>query len=250
MKTIEEKAKAYDEIIERAKGDYTAYKKVGDIAGMDAVVSIFPELAEPKDERIMRALDDIMGLSKAWKIAEKYGLTAGDIRRWLKKQKEQATDESDKIAAAYQLGRSDERKQKEIQMPNSTELIEMWHDEEAMLKEKDFRGDEWRLAYNAFMGGFAKGTCVKFEKQKEQKPAEWSEEDESILNNITAYGYLNIDDLEWLKDLPNRFSLRLHWKPSEEQMNRLSSTIAKLRNDGFDYMAENLESIRDGLKKL
>ena len=60
--------------------------------------------------------------------------------------------------------------QKEAPMPNSTELIEMWHDEKAMLKEKDFRGDEWRLAYNAFMDGFARGTCVKFEKQKEQKP--------------------------------------------------------------------------------
>ena len=60
-------------------------------------------------------------------------------------------------------------KQKEISMPNSTELIEMWHKEKEMLKEKDFRGDEWRLAYNAFMDGFARGTCAKFEKLKEQK---------------------------------------------------------------------------------
>ena len=59
--------------------------------------------------------------------------------------------------------------QKELcKMPNSTELIEMWHKAKAILKEKDFRGDEWRLAQNAFMDGFARGTCVKFEKQKEQ----------------------------------------------------------------------------------
>ena len=61
---------------------------------------------------------------------------------------------------------------KEIPMPDSTELIEMWDAEKAMLQEKDFQGDTWRIAYNAFMDGFARGTCVKFEKQKEQKPAE------------------------------------------------------------------------------
>ena len=244
--TTEEKAKAYDEALERAKRRYDCNPSDGYVGYANQIIEeIFPQLCESEDERMRKMLIERVRTATEWTIGLRDLILA-----WLEKQKEQVTDESDKIAAAYQLGRSDERKQKEIQMPNSTELIEMWHDEEAMLKEKDFRGDEWRLAYNAFMGGFAKGTCVKFEKQKEQKPAEWSEEDESILNNITAYGYLNIDDLEWLKDLPNRFSLRLHWKPSEEQMNRLSSTIAKLRNDGFDYMAENLESIRDGLKKL
>jgi hypothetical protein len=42
-------------------------------------------------------------------------------------------------------------------MPDSTELIALWEETEAMLKEKDFRGDAWRLAYNAFLEGFAKG---------------------------------------------------------------------------------------------
>ena len=42
-------------------------------------------------------------------------------------------------------------------MPDSTELIAMWEKTEAMLKEKDFRDDAWRLAYNAFLEGFAKG---------------------------------------------------------------------------------------------
>jgi hypothetical protein len=51
---------------------------------------------------------------------------------------------------------------KQMPMPNSTELIAMWSEEEAMLKEKDFRGDEWRLAQNAFLDGFAKGTTIDY----------------------------------------------------------------------------------------
>jgi len=42
-------------------------------------------------------------------------------------------------------------------LPNSTELITKWEETKAMLEEKDFRGDAWRLAYNAFLEGFAKG---------------------------------------------------------------------------------------------
>ena len=50
-------------------------------------------------------------------------------------------------------------------MPNSTQLIELWHEDKEMLKEKDFRGDQWRLAYNAFMCGFGRGIAVKKQEQ-------------------------------------------------------------------------------------
>ena len=36
-----------------------------------------------------------------------------------------------------------------------------------MLKEKDFRDDPWRLAYNAFMCGFGRGIAVKKQEQTE-----------------------------------------------------------------------------------
>ena len=45
-------------------------------------------------------------------------------------------------------------------MPDSTKLIELWHEDKEMLKEKDFRNDPWRLAYNAFMCGFGRGIAV------------------------------------------------------------------------------------------
>ena len=45
-----------------------------------------------------------------------------------------------------------------VEYPTSTEMIAEWENNELpMLREKDFRGDAERMAYNAFMDGFAKG---------------------------------------------------------------------------------------------
>ena len=71
------------------------------------------------------------------------------------------------------------KKQKEQNMPDSTELIERWEAEKEILKEKDFRDDKWRLAQNAFMDGFAYGCSIKqkekvveFDHFKEEEPQE------------------------------------------------------------------------------
>lgn len=57
--------------------------------------------------------------------------------------------------------------QQEQPMPDSTKLIELWHEDKEMLKEKDFRDDPWRLAYNAFMCGFGRGIAVNKQEQLE-----------------------------------------------------------------------------------
>ena len=169
---------------------------------------IFPELAESEDERTRKEILNFILYKVGYKVNEE---TEHRWVAWLEKQKE-------------------------VDMPDSTRLIEQWEAEKKMLEEKDFRGDEWRLAYNAFMDGFARGTCVKSEKQKEQKPAdkcegcnnydacvtcvngdcwahiydgakpaEWSEEDEKVLNSIikaTEEGrLLSLIQLHWLKSL-------------------------------------------------
>ena len=74
------------------------------------------------------------------------------------------------------------------------------------------------------------------EKQKEQKPSEWSDEDKDMLNSCISsieeakenrYAYKETDgdtsydhEIAWLKSLRNRVGkefLQPHWKPSEEQ---------------------------------
>ena len=61
------------------------------------------------------------------------------------------------------------------------------------------------------------------EKQKEQKPAEWSEEDEKYLNRVINLWVNDFgedsDTVKWLK------SLRPSWKPSEEQMEAFKGYI-------------------------
>ena len=42
---------------------------------------------------------------------------------------------------------------------DSTELIAAWNERKEILKEKDFRNDQWRLAFNAFLEGYSVGIC-------------------------------------------------------------------------------------------
>ena len=49
----------------------------------------FPELRESEDERVRKAIDEILKLDEAWQIAGNYGLTVVNIRKYLEKQKEQ-----------------------------------------------------------------------------------------------------------------------------------------------------------------
>ena len=89
------------------------------------------------------------------------------------------------------------------------------------------------------------------EKQKEQKPAEWSEEDErnkdAIIDAITVQYSPGIRDnlTNWLKSLRPQ----PHWKPSEEQMKHLERCFSH----GHTQQLPNqhvLESLYNDLKKL
>ena len=89
-------------------------------------------------------------------------------------------------------------------------------------------------------------------KQKEQKPAEWSEEDKKMLERIIERGQsqtqlfgtgLTPEQVSWLK------SLRPSWKPSEEQMDAIDRCVDYLaESDNED--AEIMESLQEQLKKL
>ena len=105
----------------------------------------------------------------------------------------------------------------------------------------------------------AKSKCIPcdaeiayLERLKEQKPAEWSKEDEKCckiallaLNDHP----LNQDELKtfnWLRALKSRFG----WKPSEEQMDDLFTAEAILRDVGYDIMAGRIAALNEQLKKL
>ena len=75
MKTLEEKAKAYDEALEMAKDFYKANQKLGEMEENDMLSDIFPELKESKeseDKRIRKAiLNEITLLEKECVVEER-----------------------------------------------------------------------------------------------------------------------------------------------------------------------------------
>lgn len=86
------------------------------------------------------------------------------------------------------------------------------------------------------------------EKQKEQKPAEWSEEDEKQLNDIISL----LPDLTirhaWLLDIKRRLKSlhpQPHWKPSEGQMEALDNARFCKSYDWseLDLLYNDLESL-------
>lgn len=88
-----------------------------------------------------------------------------------------------------------------------------------------------------------------------QPKQEWSEEDEAMrsdtLDSLRRYqlsmpNYQVELQMRWLKSLRPQ----PHWKPSEEQMDRLVSIVAALRKDDCDDMADFLAEIYHGLEKL
>lgn len=94
---------------------------------------------------------------------------------------------------------------------------------------------------------------VWLEKQKEQKPVEWSEEDEKdmahiirILDDSYVYGTHDLSKTDH-ENLVNKLkSLRPSWKPSEEQINALYDILHPA--DTVNRPA--LESLYEQLKKL
>ena len=112
--TTEEKAKAYDEAIKKAKEIkekivYSHLSTESCKAVSEYIDTIIPELRESEDERIRRRMVEHFKskTKETW-----CSIPVKDILAWLEKQKEQMMKElSEKIAAAYQLGLADKKEQ-------------------------------------------------------------------------------------------------------------------------------------------
>ena len=87
------------------------------------------------------------------------------------------------------------------------------------------------------------------EKQKEKKPAEWSEEDEKMLNHVITTLAQNVargsarEDFEFLGSLPKRFSIqqpKLEW--GEEDKRAINRAVVALRAYANGELPEILPS--------
>lgn len=97
------------------------------------------------------------------------------------------------------------------------------------------------------------------EKQKEQKPAEWSEEEKRAIDRacVALRAYSNGELPEFLPSELLSYAERLqslrpqqHWKPSEEQMEYLAKGIIILGEEGNCKTSAVLNELRNDLQKL
>ena len=75
--TDKEKARAYDEALERARANYKANKKMGFLENCDMLELIFPQLTESDDERIRKEMVDYFSQYKD------DGIRGVDITPWI-----------------------------------------------------------------------------------------------------------------------------------------------------------------------
>ena len=109
--------------------------------------------------------------------------------------------------------------------------------------------------------GVTKAECIAYlEKQKEQKPAEWSEEDADILNCCISsieeakenrYAYKETDgDTSYDREIAFLKSIRPSWKPSEEHLSALLAIFNNPDNIGSQTCQLALTDLYEQLKKL
>lgn len=114
------------------------------------------------------------------------------------------------------------------------------------------------LACDQHLKGYiASRKVTEEEKQKEQVPAEWSDEDEKMLEHIIS-DLREFRDCETDEELVSDYEDEItwlksrrpqpHWKPSEEQIDALKRVFYN-RPIGSDEL-NSLESLYNDLKKL
>ena len=232
MKTIEEKAKAYDkalntarEILAHTSENYLCtHLTKEDIKEMYS--RFFPELAESEDDRIRKAIHIYLDwLDGRRDYQPKGDYTIKDMIAWIEKQKEFVSADFDDVwetADCEELIATLDKYSKDA----IKEMCHAWYDKGIELERRNW-----------------------LEKQGEQKPAEWSEEDEVKINRIVAcLENLNVadndillKDVDWLKSLrpQNR------WKPTKQQLSELRCVIS-----GCSFETSVLVELEKNLKKL
>ena len=99
--SIEQKAKRYDEAIERAKEMIKAMTNIGGVAKVDDIQYLFPELKESKDERIRKVIYGWIYTQPSQFFDN--GFSKEEMLTWLEKQGNPTEDELEALRmAAYE----------------------------------------------------------------------------------------------------------------------------------------------------
>lgn len=247
--TQEEKAKAYDEALEKAR-------KYRDEEGFTEMEDLFPELAENEDEKIWRELVEYLK-------GDLDDVTTDDTDRWinwLEKQKKLFEsgrglyyyDGEKTIYCGYPATEQKDYRKLYEDIAQSEWFKKAYAGKSLGEEQKpiDPCDASW---YAYYRRGYERGLEVG---RKEQKPVEWSEEDESylqtVINEIKAnkkeareYEHKKYDAIIlWLK------SLRPSWKPSEAHLSALLAVFNDPDNIGSQTCQLALTDLYEQLKAI
>ena len=237
--------------------------------------TIFPELAESEDEKVIKIIKRQMCYDPDPVSDEERQL----VETWLEKQKDHQNSSDAPNGSSEEGLISSPRKDK-----NLDEIAQDYVDNVRECNPEP----TWDLVQTAVCYGY------HYREQKEQKPAEWSEEDEKVRDSIieyidsgNIYATSKVNMISWLKYLHPQpkaewseedkkqirqieriaqeagctkklqekihswlKSLRPSWKPTEEQMSSLLKAEGKMRELRFIAIASHLAELYEQLKKL
>ena len=216
--TQEEKARAYDEALEKAreikeKIMYSHLSTESCKAVSEYIDAIIPELAESEDERIRKQLIDAIKIGRSNSGISFTEEAASRYIAWLEKQKDINCLACDQHLKGYLAGRkvTEEEKQKE-QKPA-----------------------EWRHYIWATNLRFDFTALIKYDNTDNYEIVQAGNRPKQEKNGV----YILIKDIK----------PQSHWKPSEHQMNILKA-VKDYVGKGSGYWGEGLGSLIDDLEKL
>lgn len=259
--SIEEKAKRYDEAKRRGL-DYIRLTPATELVTRQSILEhIFPELRESEDEKIRKAIHIYLDWLDGKKdYAPRGEYTIRDMIAWLEKQGEHANFRN-KIEIGDKVTRNEDgvlvnlsqlnrvaKKQTEQKLYVNDNAKEMFIKALERVEEQNNKG--YKLTdcdKNSWWEDFKAYTSCTIE----QKPAEWSEENEKMFEHIIAKATLHFSSINYLDEEEINFlkSLRPqpHWKPSDEQMEVLAWCKPLFADPKLKGI---LESLIEDLKKL
>lgn len=228
--TQEEKAKAYDEALKQAEVLHKLADETKHTNTKMALEKLFPQLVESEDERIRKALlkyfsEPIEHESDAWLF--EFGIENKDVIAYLEKQKEQKpTEYLDLDNASQDYVYNHFCSGADFTPDYIKGLMEDAFVDGANWQREQTPGITEKNPINPFdtklfQDGVKEGRRLEREDMlKEQKPAEWSEEDEDNLKRainicVSDFGE-GSETAKFLKSLPERFSLQPKQEWSEE----------------------------------
>ena len=240
--TIEEKAKAYDEALEKAKAHINS-KGIGDT--VDLCRHLFPELRESEDEKVRKFLVRLAERCSENSIDFIGDIKKADVLAWLEKQKSKDNEEEYldgikkdwfergkkevlTIPELYGLEKQKEQPKEEL-VYRLNGLMQDYIKEGKDDEEKEHRFKCYQLFWDALED-------TSYFEQKEQKPAEWSANDKAFIKDCANILVAN-DYATSAERLLSMFPVKpAEWsKEDEDMLNSCISSIEEAKENRYAY---------------